>query len=47
MTDDLLALAIATTSGRELWKTLCGSRINGSTLVGHYASRYKNSAGCR
>ena len=47
MTDDLLALAIATTSGRELWKTLRGSRINGSTLVGHYASRYKNSAGCR
>jgi hypothetical protein len=28
MTDDLLELAIATTGGRELWKTLCGLRID-------------------
>src|ERR1700751_128010 len=28
MTDDLLELAIATTGGRELWKTLRGLRID-------------------
>ncbi|MDT5050696.1 MAG: hypothetical protein QOG75_6615, partial [Mycobacterium sp.] len=28
MTDDLLELAVATTGGRELWKTLRGLRID-------------------